>query len=283
MALRREGRSCREIALAVGASEDGIRLKLLRVGGPSRVYRPASNAKDFPREEAARLYVEGFSLKALADRYGIERRTLAAALARAGVRLRGRSEAMFVRMARTPEQERKRLASAAHDAVRGKPKSHAHRCRLAATKTRRIGVGEEQLARLLRERGIDFTEQHPVEQYNLDFAVGHVAVELRAGGGNPLTNPKQRARFEYLAGRGWTVFYVLVASEHALAVNAEHVIADLDMLRSLPPGSGQHRMVRCHFQSEPFRRDEANKFLPGNRTTERPAYTVRDPNVFVRG
>lgn len=278
IALRNQSRSFSQIAAIVGASEEAIRMKVVERIGGGRIYTIQDRARDYPREEARQLYLgDGVSLKAIANRYGIERQTLTNDFKRAGIPLRGRSAAMFTRMSKTTREERKRLADAANNAVRGKSQSHEWRVARAESRRRRVGIGEKALRSLLSERGYSIDPQRPVDVYNVDIAVDHVAVELHTGGVGQLAEPKYVRRLEHLFDRGYSVLFVFVSSERAIAENIEHVVADLERMRGLPPGSREHRVVRCHFNVEPFRRGDRNEFLPGKRTTERPKYSTVYP------
>lgn len=83
-----------------------------------------------PNEEVVRRYQAGESEFALAAAFGTSRTVIANRLRKAGVQRRSGSEANVLRMERTDPAERKRNASAAHAATRGKPWTAAeHVCR----------------------------------------------------------------------------------------------------------------------------------------------------------
>lgn len=279
IALRQSGLSYREIAERINRSEDAIRVKCVQKIGGGRIYIRACNARDYPREEARDRYLLGESIKSLSVEYGIQRATLTNDLRRSGVPLRDRSAAMFVRMSRTSEEERKRLTDAAHHAVRGCPHSESKRLRRAEVRGRRVGIGERELTDLFAERGHRVDPQAPVGFYNVDMLVdGSVAVELHSNAANPLRRTEQRQRLEYILDRGIRVLFIRFHDVASLDANIEHIIADVDALRRYPSTARQYRVVRCHYEIAPFARHKANNtFLPGPRTTKRPEYGTVDP------
>lgn len=203
--------------------------------------------------ELARRYLAGESEKALAAAMGVERSMIRPRLLAAGVQPRGRSESMYIRMAGTTPEERLRLTSAAHDAVRGvrrDPRSvRAMGLSRALTLQSSMGVRhpvEDRVAILLRALGVRAVEQYAVETYNLDFAIPPVAVEVHVGTNHPLGVARLRRRTEYLTDRGWHVFYVWLA-RYTSAVwpsLGEDLVAFLEAAQRDPSPIGQYRVVR---------------------------------------
>lgn len=246
-----DGATLTEVARARGCSADNLS-KALRARGFVYVapHRPAHNAKQVDVREVADRFKQGESVLALARRFGVTRDGIVRRLARVGVDARGRGEAMRVRMAHTEPAERERLTQAAHDAVRGVPKSLEHREHIADTRARglrvRIGYGEEMLADRLRALGRDVTRQAAFGPYNVDLLVdGRVAVEPHSSGSSPLRTRKGRERVEYLLHRGLSVLWVAFSDPEGLDLCAEHIIADVDELRRDPPAAREYRMVWC--------------------------------------
>lgn len=90
--LFQQGMRVSEIAVRFGCNADNLS-KALRARGVDtsrRVYRPAHNRKDVPEEELVAKYRAGASELALAEEYGINRRSIRQRLLKHGVECRGR-------------------------------------------------------------------------------------------------------------------------------------------------------------------------------------------------
>lgn len=207
--------------------------------------RKANNRLDLDVPKLVRAYLRGQSEKAIAEALGVSRQVIAVRLREAGVPRRDRSAAMFNRMANTSAKERARLASAAHDAVRGKKRPDAELRRRALSRSRLRGDGETIVADALRKICVSVKEQAPVDRYNVDVLADGIAVEPRCATGNPMRNPHRRKRTEYLLSRGIATLWVTYTEIEALLGCLDEVIAHFESMRSLPPDLRQHRVIRC--------------------------------------
>ena len=187
-------------------------------------------------DDLVRRYVAGESEKALAESFGVSRSAIRTALLGAGVQPRNRSEGMFARMAQTSPEERARLASAAHAAVRGKPKTDEFLIQRALGVERKgaahgsASPAELVLAGWLREAALTVIHQKAVGPYNVDLASGAVAVEVLGGGWHRAKLHGERLR--YLLDAGWDVIYVWVAARDY----------------PLGPGAAQYVVSHCQFR-----------------------------------
>lgn len=178
---------------------------------PIPMQRPVA---DVPADEICRLYLGGMSEKALSTRFGVARSAIRPRLLSGGIVPRNRSKAMYLRMEQTSADQRKQLASAAHDALRGTSPSLASMCARARTKERKMShaTNEElMIAKWLIDRRLDVVPQKAVGPYNLDLAVnGSVAVELHLGGWHLCKRHRLREpkRVKYLLDLGWSVLTI---------------------------------------------------------------------------
>ena len=255
------GKSWRQIAEEIGGYPDIIAAKLRDRLGGHRPYRPACNAKPLDWENVIARFVAGESVLSLARACGCQRKTISDGLIRRGIRPRNRSEGMFTRMARTPRAERLRLTERAHAAVRGSRKTREQLIRRALVKGRRIGHGEKDFAKLLRDRGFRVEEQAAIDTYNVDLLLNEtVVVELRCEAIDPMRRPHQRKRIEHLCERGFAVVYILFRRVDTLLGQAEDLIADLHEVDGDPSSRGQHRVIRCGAERFARGRDDLGQF-----------------------
>jgi hypothetical protein len=155
-------------------------------------------------------------------------------------------------MARTDPAERQRLASAAHEAVRGRVVPVDEKRRRARTNQfRRLhaSAAEHRLAELLVERGIDVQQQAAVMHYNCDIVIGgDIAVEVWGGNWHlsPYHTRKRRQKFRDLLDAGFGILCVVVNPSMGYPLSeavADEVIAHVEILRRQPPGRREYRVI----------------------------------------
>lgn len=215
-------------------------------GGPKKL--------DLPIEDIKAMYQNGHSENAVSKHFGSDRGTIRKRLLEAGVRPRTQSEAEKLKWAKMDEQSRINQVKNAHEAVRGMTRRDADV--IARAKTREqlkyshlIGRGEFEFCELLSDRGISFTHQKAVEGYNIDIAIGNVAVELASCRGrySPF-NAKEINRAEKLLERGYHVVGVEFDSVDTLIKCADDVLAYVDLASDLKPTDREYWVVRCRAQ-----------------------------------
>lgn len=199
-------------------------------------------------EDLVSRYIAGESVKALAESFGVSRQWITETLIRLEVPVRGRSEAMYTRMANATPEERARLSAAAHDAVRGVKRTEASLEAFAAARERK-GIGkrspaEVELGKMLRAQGLDITHEKAVGKYNVDIATSSVAVEVLGGGWHGVKPHGERLR--HLLNRGWDVIYIWVNPiDFPLGPEAaQYVIAHAKFRERNPSMARCYRVIR---------------------------------------
>lgn len=205
-------------------------------------------ALDLP--ELRRLYVdERVSELEIANRYGIGRIVVRRRLVELGIQPRSSKEAQEIRMSRTTAEERLELTAAAHEAVRGSKRTWESRCKLSADRERRPHTtprssGEEKVGRWLNELGLDPTPQKAIGAYNLDFAIGSVAVEV-LGGTWHAHKPIHRSRTPYILNQGWSLVFIWDCRGSRLTRGCANYVASLvEESRRNPSLVGEYRVIR---------------------------------------
>lgn len=199
-------------------------------------------------DDLVRRYLSGESEKALAEAFGVSRGPIRDRLQKAGVEMRGRSEAMFTRMSRTEPEERSRLASAAHAARRGQKDDPESLSRRAAAREGKIdgnvSPAEVLLLRDMRSRGLDVIPQKAIGPYNVDVATGTVAVEILGGTWHRAKRHGERLR--HILDSGWDVIYVWVDGiKFPLGPGAtDYVITHLEFRQGAPAEPRCYRVIR---------------------------------------
>lgn len=246
--LYKAGISSNSIADAYGVSGDIVRRHLREAGialtGNKSVY-----------DEAAALaaFHEGTSVKAIAERFGFQRSTIASLLRKHGITPRSRRDAMLLRMAQATPEERLRLAEAAHAVCRGRRVPEEARIRMAEGRERTKSHASAEalaIAQAIEDGGVAITLEKAVGPYNIDIALNESSVAVEIQGGNWHAYGRHGARLaerrEYLLSRGWHLVEAWIRSDQPLRLVqplANKLIALSQILRFDPSGRGEHRMI----------------------------------------
>ena len=144
--LNKSGNTLIDIAKRFGIKAQHLSLRMRKLGHAVIDYRK----RQLPKNELIKLYTSGWSVKKLAEKYKVDRKTIASRLIQEGIKPRNRSESMFNRMAFTSEEERKRLVQRANEAVRNRPAKRERLQKGSITRSihptkKLIGFGENSL------------------------------------------------------------------------------------------------------------------------------------------
>lgn len=196
-------------------------------------------------------YKAGESEKALSRELNVERSTFRIWLHEAGVEPRGRSAAMYARMARTSPAERMALAQAAHDAMRGTKRGYAELVARAGGKSRlcKTTPVEDKLTAALRARGLSVVQQRGIGPFNVDVAIKEPRVAVEVFGGNFHASGRHLARHwkrcEHILDAGWTLVVVWVdGRRYPFGIGCtEYIVTLCNELRALPSERRQYRVI----------------------------------------
>jgi hypothetical protein len=190
-------------------------------------------------------YVAGKSVKALAEEIGIARSGIILRLKERGVNLRNRSESMFVRMANTSPDERKRLAMSANIAKRGKPNTPEMLRKRALARHRFIGMFEQEFIDAIAAAGIPVVPQEPFLGYNLDIGCGDIAVEIHTQTGSPLSGKHLKKLMECIHA-GKNMIYVWINPQKIRFSNTcyDKVVSLVESVRANPPERCKYWVIR---------------------------------------
>lgn len=175
-------------------------------------------------------YKAGESVLKMSNELGVSRGVITNRLAELGLSIRTGSEAMKLRMQKLTSEERLQLASAAHNAVRGKQMPDSLKLARAITieKQGKISKYEAQFGAYLSALGIEFVYQKSVGIYNVDIAIpeSSIAVEIFGGYWHRVGRhaARYRKRTEYLLSSGYLPIIVWVTAKFPLTVSAAEYV-----------------------------------------------------------
>lgn len=232
------GSTIKAAACAIGFSPDVLSKKLRAIGVDTSVGKshPAHNRKELDTAEIFRRYTLGESELALSRAFGVNRWSIRRRLIENNVSIRNESEAMFLRMSRTPFDERRALSRAARDA-------HMENMWINAEHYSR-GPGESEISELLKSLDHNVECQTPFGDHNIDITVGNVAIEVKVSRGASFSFDTNR--IEDLVKRGYQVVFVGFDDLSCISERLEEIVALIDFACRHPAPLGQHWVIRCH-------------------------------------
>lgn len=194
-------------------------------------------------------YLNGVSIKQLAKSNGVSRQVIYKRLRDNGIKIRNRSEAMYVRMSNTSPEKRKQLVKKANESRRGKPATEqelANKARAYQKSLHKVGEYEKQVFDFLSNLGYNAIQQQAFKKYNFDIGVGNIAVEVHQCTCNPITMPYTLNRIVDITHDGINAFYIWVDPRKPIVSDAclSDLVAFIDKSQSDPSFVGQYRVVR---------------------------------------
>lgn len=245
--LYKSGKTTNEIAKIFSVSPRTV-TRIARNAG----YAPTPIQNSIDIHFIKSLYISGISENAIAKQLGVSRSVIRNRLLKAGVIIRGQTEANQLAMSKRTPEENRRNTRAAHDAVRGKPRSHKELCKRALTRqntfTSFASSYEQDIADELTNRGIKFVPQLAIDKYNIDFAIGG-SIAFEVFGGNWHAYGRHRARFDErskkLFDSGYTIVICWIGFNHRFSPSgiADYLISLNEILRSDPSASCKHYVI----------------------------------------
>ncbi len=190
-------------------------------------------------------YLTGKSVLYLARQNHVCRQVIHRILIDNDVAVRNRSESMYVRMAQTSVEDRKRLAHAANVAKRGSHNTPEMLHKRALAHQRRIGIFEQEFIDALSNAGINVTPQEPFLSYNLDLGCGNIAVEIHTQIASPLST-KFVKKLMNCVNSGKSMIYVWISPRHLVVDTAcyNKVISLIQEFSLNPPSISQYWVIR---------------------------------------
>lgn len=273
------------IARTVGWCEEAVSKRLKAAGIKITKHGKRIMIDD---AEIVRLYNAGETEVAIAGLFNVSRQVIKRRLIANGIQRRGLKEAGLNHYAHTTAEERKRVTEAANRAWRGtkRPKSYAQaqaRRRETGVIGTRIDICEDKISEHLAALGIEHVRQKAADVYNIDIAVGPVAVEVTRGtvkyrGGSA----KESKRLVKLAELGYRILTVETSDKEALVAHLDDVVAEIERLRGLPSFEGKYRMVRCGRKNCTVIRNERGQFASIPAPVEF-FYSAKDIELRIAG
>lgn len=236
------GKTLAEVKGLCGVPPSVVSRELKKRGIPARTRRA-----ELPTEEIAAAYRNGESELALAEHFQVDRSAIRRVLTESGVEVRGRSAAQYTRLAKMTSEERSLLTEAAHEAARGRTvpaEELSERARMRERTMSHASPREGIFGKYFTRRALEVTPQKAVGPYNVDFAIGPVAVEV-LGGNWHAYKPEHAQRTPYLLNAGWHVLFVWDLKKAPLCVEAaEYVLAWAQQASGNPSAVRQYRVIR---------------------------------------
>lgn len=247
--LYESGQTVKEVAAALSRHPDVVSGHLRRRGiKPSRARGARRERVTVPGDEIASRYLAGESELALSRAYGVSRLVIRKRLVDRSVAIRPPREANRLTVERmSPEEVMAKLA-AAHAASKGRTATMREKSARALTyegmgwDSGYVSDNERALAALIGNR-VEIVPQKAVGPYNIDLAIGAVAVEV-LGGSWHRYRKNHRERSRYLFDAGWHLLFVWAVEECPLGEGAaNYVVAFTEQARRNPSAVREYRVI----------------------------------------
>ncbi|MEV8398819.1 hypothetical protein [Streptomyces niveus] len=235
------GESVNRIAINYGVSPKAVRGYLTRSGASLRV------KTQLVLNGVVARHAGGESVKSIADSEGVSRGVVTRILRQHGVEPRGVLEANRLMMEARTVDENRRNSAAAHAAVRGTKKPVELLARMALDRERKGMFGsayEQRVASWLSDLGP--IPQKAIGIYNVDLAIGPVAVEIFGGKWHSFGRHAERTpeRARQILDAGWLLVVVWVADEDSLKPDvADYVRTLAQQAEATPALRGEYRVI----------------------------------------
>jgi transposase len=249
-----QGLSLVDISKQIGVNAVIIsrELKQRGVSIPSRRGRP--ERLNLPIEDIKTMYQRGKSENAIAKHFGVSRPVIRGRLLEVGVKPRTQSEAEKLKWSQMNQEARAKQVKNAHESNKGRTQNIEAGIAFAKTREKLkynhlIGFGEVEFIEFLTQKGIDFIHQKAVYKYNLDFAIGNIAVELSADCCRYRRhNTKEIKRAENLLEFGYHVIGIFFDTVETLRACSDDLLTYINMIGRLKPTDREYWVVGCRMQ-----------------------------------
>lgn len=236
------GAFVKDAAAEIDISPDVLSHKL-RALGVDTSYKgkghKAHNRHELDDSQLISRYLSGESVLSLSKSLGVNRQTITRRLKEHHIPIRTPSESMYIRMARTPFEERRALSASAREAHIASIMSNArHYSR---------GPGELEISEALKSLGYPVNTQTPLDNGCIDITIGKIAIEIKESAGGSFYF--SRKRVIKIRNAGMTPIFIGFTSLSCVSERLEEIIALVDFACRHPSPVGQHWVVRCRCYS----------------------------------
>lgn len=266
--LYSDGLSIAKISAALECSEEALRKRFKAIGVPvTKIGRyKGRNAILLPSDEIISMYDGGKSENFIAKHFNVSRNVIRRYLVSNNANIRTQSQAEKLKWSQMTDEQRANQLKSAHSAAKGRTRTTIEKIKMALSREQslaehHIGIGEPEFREFLDKQGVNYIYQKAVDGYNIDFAIGNVAVEITSFTGRYRAgNPIQQKRIEHLFKRGYIVIAVEIDCAETLVHFAGEILANINATNRLNSTTRQYRVIRCRKQSHSVIRDKLGKF-----------------------
>lgn len=221
--------------------------KILIDSGLFDKFKNSRNRLD--QKSIIKSFNSGVSVYAIARKYSVDRNVIYRILRINGIKRRNSSEAQKLRYNKTNIKYRQNLTKNANEAIRNKPKEFHHIISLkqAIAKEKslsKVGQFELDIIKYLERKGFDPIPQKALTVYNIDIAIGNIAIEIHVNSGNPHNMLYYRKRIINILKSGWDVIYIKITKRGLNKAGLNQLISLINLTSSYPSKIRKYWMIR---------------------------------------
>jgi hypothetical protein len=205
--------------------------------------------KDIPVKEVLELYSNGNSELFIASKFKTARNVIRRILTDNSVTIRNGHEANLARFSNYTDIQKINITKSANKAMRNKPKSFHHESAIKQAISKeltksKVGSFENSFIEEFTKKGFNPVSQKAVDVYNIDIAIGNIAVEIHVNTSNPHSHPFYRRRIEYLTNLGWNVIYIKITQKGLNTACIDKICRIVNFHSTNPSLIGKYWMFR---------------------------------------
>lgn len=165
------------------------------------------------------------------------------------IHIRNGSEANIIRFKDSTIDEKRQIVKKANEAMRKLPHSFHHESAIKQAISKenslsKTGQFERDTIDYLTKLGFKCIPQKSFDAYNIDIAVGNVAVEIHVNSGHPHNNPYFRNRIIKLLKGGWNVFYIKITKQGFNECSLKQLVSFIQFSGKYPTSCRKYGVVR---------------------------------------
>lgn len=256
--------------LKFAASEIGVHPETLSRKLKDRGFKIPKSIKpniiNIPIDEVVSMYQGGESENAIAKHFKTSRTVIRKRIIDVGISPRTQSEAEKLKWSKMTEEQRIKQTKNAHNAVRGSIQPDSVKIATAITREKIkhgcfIGIGEVEFSEILSHNKISFRHQKAIKFYNVDFAIGNIAVELTVDRTRYSSfNPREIKRAEDLLKCGYHVLAIQFTDVQTLINCSNDIIRFINEMQRLDASISEYWVISCRKQTSIVRKNNLGQF-----------------------
>lgn len=217
------------------------------LSNPNHVFRPAR--VEVNEQAVINLYSSGASVLSMSKQFNVSRNAIERVIAKNKLPIRNGSEANLIRFKNASLDEKRKVVKKANEAMRKLPHAFHHESSIkqAISKEislKKVGQFETDIIEYLKKFNYNPIPQKAFGTYNIDIAIGNIAIEVHVNSANPHAHPYFMKRIIMLLKGNWNVIYLKITQGGLNKRGFDQLRICVDFFSHNPSIAREYRMMR---------------------------------------